>query len=180
MPFSLTESGYAVEEIGPHKENGEVWRRLRVKIPNTDHTHCAEQTLYFNERGVIQRQDYWPDVVGEYQTGVRVAHLKLWRDTYYTVDSHRAEFLREAVPGDPKLDDPDTWAPLRNPPLLTMYVQPDHFLCLGDNSTHSADSRTWGLVPRRLLLGRALSVYYPFYFPFWPLQSQVNRVGLIH
>jgi len=45
---------------------------------------------------------------------------------------------------------------------LTLYVQPNHYLCLGDNSPESSDSRVWGLVPNRLLLGRALLVYYPF------------------
>ena len=42
-----------------------------------------------------------------------------------------------------------------------MYVQPGHYLCLGDNSQASSDSRDWGLVPHRLMLGRALAVYYP-------------------
>ena len=46
--------------------------------------------------------------------------------------------------------------------IMTYYVQPKHFLCLGDNSPESSDGRSWGLVPQRLLLGRALLVYYPF------------------
>ena len=58
-------------------------------------------------------------------------------------------------------------------------MQPGHYLCLGDNSTESSDSRDWGAVPERLMLGRALMVYYPFYFPYWPLKSPVNRVGAI-
>jgi hypothetical protein len=37
----------------------------------------------------------------------------------------------------------------------------------------------WGTVPERLMLGRALAVYYPFYFPFYPLSTPVNRVGTI-
>jgi hypothetical protein len=86
--------------------------------------------------------------------------LKLWRDTYYT---------RMTPAGDdyPRLDDkdladPDAWGPLRRLEPLTLYVQPGHYLCLGDNSPHSSDSRAWGLVPDRLMLGRALVVYYPF------------------
>lgn len=46
---------------------------------------------------------------------------------------------------------------------------PDEYFALGDNSTQSSDSRAWGQVPERLLLGRAVSVY-------WPLPS---RFGLI-
>ncbi len=45
---------------------------------------------------------------------------------------------------------------------------PDEYFALGDNSTRSKDSRAWGQIPERLLLGRAVSVY-------WPL----GRFGLI-
>jgi signal peptidase I len=73
---------------------------------------------------------------------VSVSHLKLWRDTYYTLYTDS----RAAGPQD----------------VRTLYVQPGHYLCLGDNSSESSDSRYWGSVPQRLLLGRALVVYYPF------------------
>ena len=59
--------------------------------------------------------------------------------------------------------------------MKTLYVQPDHYLCLGDNSPESSDGRTWGLVSRRLLLGRAMLVYYPF-SPYWPSQPG-DRMG---
>ena len=48
------------------------------------------------------------------------------------------------------------------------YVQPGHYLCLGDNSAHSSDSRSWGLVPERLMLGKAVFVFFP-----------VGRLGFI-
>lgn len=40
------------------------------------------------------------------------------------------------------------------------YVQPDCYLCLGDNSAQSSDSREWGLVPHRLMLGKAVFVFW--------------------
>jgi signal peptidase I len=67
--------------------------------------------------------------------GVTVSKLKLYRDTHYLN--------------------------LRGP-LDTYYVQPGHFLCMGDNSAQSSDGRMWGLVPERLMLGRAVFVFYPF------------------
>ncbi len=116
--------------------------------------------------------DLEPASIGVKGTSAHVQHLKLWRDTYYTLRNNKEASIDPARPGN--------WKEVKDLPFQTMYVQPDHFLCLGDNSPNSADSRSWGVVPRRLLLGKALAVYYPFYFPFWPLSSQVNRVGLIH
>jgi len=83
--------------------------------------------------------------------GLSVSHLKLARDTYYTtnVQSDQNKYN-------------------------IFYVQPGHYLCLGDNSPESSDGRVWGLVPDRLLLGRALMVY----FPFKPFGNE-NRVGPI-
>ena len=91
-----------------------------------------------------------------------VHKIKLFRDTYYTVGGAR----EHTSPHEPDVRiDPtefNTWIDLKHPPFVTLYVQPDHFLCLGDNSPESSDGRSWGAVPRRLLLGRALLVYYPF------------------
>ncbi len=38
----------------------------------------------------------------------------------------------------------------------------DEFFMLGDNSLASQDSRYWGQVPQRMLLGQAIWVYWPF------------------
>ena len=75
---------------------------------------------------------------------VSISKVQLWRDVYYTCN--------EA--GECQVQ--------------TYYVQPGHFFCLGDNSASSADGRSWGLVPERLMLGRAVVVY-------WPL----SRIGVI-
>jgi signal peptidase I len=110
-----------------------------------------------SERGPIEQNDLnAPASVGAAGAAISVSHLQLWRDTFYT---HSSGVTRANILGIPR-------------DVQTMYVQPGHYLCLGDNSGSSADSREWGLVPARLLLGRALVVY----FPFWPFNQ---RAGLI-
>jgi signal peptidase I len=98
--------------------------------------------------------DLEPASIGVRGAAVNVEDLVLWRDTYYT----------------------------NSQSTYTLYVQPGHYLCMGDNSPQSSDSRSWGrqdthdtrggLVPERLMLGRALLVYWPF----WPAN---NRAGPI-
>jgi len=40
-------------------------------------------------------------------------------------------------------------------------VPKDHYFVLGDNSASSQDSRYWGFVPRKNVLGKALFIYWP-------------------
>jgi signal peptidase I len=114
--------------------------------------------------------DLQPASLGSKGAAVKVQHLRLWRDVYYLVNlGFRDRPTTDAGDSsDVKFSDPKTWGPLQNLPKRTIYVQPRHYFCLGDNSAQSSDSREWGLVPERLMLGRALLVYYPF-----------NRAGAI-
>ncbi len=106
--------------------------------------------------GKAKGNDLEPASIGVRGGTINVSDLTLWRDTYYTNSEPAGVF--------------------------TLYVQPGHYLCMGDNSPASSDSRSWGrqdsgdtrggLVPERLMLGRALLVYWPF----WPSN---NRVGPI-
>lgn len=61
--------GFETREIGPHEENGERLHHPRVKYPPSIPTHCAEQVLYFNGQGLLQRVDYSADVVGDLVAG---------------------------------------------------------------------------------------------------------------
>ncbi len=43
----------------------------------------------------------------------------------------------------------------------TFKVPKDSFFVLGDNSAQSSDSRNWGFVPRKDLIGRAVLIWWP-------------------
>ena len=134
-----------------------------------------------DQAGPLAENDLEPASIGVKGAAATVRKLCLYRDTYYTAQRPNGSPSVPDASGAVDFADPATWATLREDmPLLTMYVQPDHFLCLGDNSPESSDGRSWGLVPERLLLGRAMLVYFPFKFPYWPLNTPVNRVERIH
>jgi signal peptidase I len=110
--------------------------------------------------GPVAKNDLEPASIGVKGASVTVRKLSLWRDLYYTAGDSPTS---ADATGNVDLTDPDTWSSLQSGmPTKILYVQPDHFLCLGDNSPESSDGRSWGLVPERLLLGRAMLVYYPF------------------
>jgi len=130
----------------------------------------------YNPEGnlVPSANDLEPASFGVQGMRVELEGVKLWRDSYYTSrdnpSSPDQEVADWTVPLDwtPDRPLPESLRGLQWLPVRILRVPDGHYLCLGDNSANSSDSRSWGTVPRRLLLGRALLVYWPF-----------NRIGLI-
>src|SRR5208282_2855394 len=119
----------------------------------------------------IKNNDLQPASLCSVGAAVKVHNLQLWRDTYYTGFSIHlgAPIETEILVCDHKppiqnedWGHPRQWEPLHHLEAKTIYIYPRHYLCLGDNSQASSDSQEWGLVPDRLMLGRALLVYFPF------------------
>lgn len=69
-PFLFALSGVQTQEVEPWVEDGDTWRRLKVKFPPSIATHSAEQTFYFDKKGRLKRHDYNVDVFG----GTPAAH----------------------------------------------------------------------------------------------------------
>jgi signal peptidase I len=53
---------------------------------------------------------------------------------------------------------------------LNVQLGDGQYFAMGDNSYNSSDSRTWGHVPERNIVGRALMVYLPFGHHFGPIR----------
>lgn len=167
--------GQLKEEIlGAEKTPTELKKKgtYRLRFANFDErlTVWVDSSLPFGhgvkynppkDRGPYDN-DLLPVRIGTTASGVIVDHLKVWRDSYYTVARHNPGNADADLPLGFSWRNPEEWNALRNLPLRTMYVQPGHYLCMGDNSPESSDGRNWGLVPRRLMLGRALLVYWPY------------------
>ncbi|NLS00715.1 hypothetical protein HGP17_28125 [Rhizobium sp. P38BS-XIX] len=64
LPFSLVLDGVQCEEIEPWTDDGETWRAVRVIFPKSYVTHSREQTLYFDDKGLIRRHDYAVEIAG--------------------------------------------------------------------------------------------------------------------
>ena len=200
--FRLTPGGEAKLDSKPTtlKKKG----KYRLRFANVDNrlTVWVDGSLAFGD-GVVYEpaldrhptaNDLEPASIGVQGARLSVHKLKLWRDTYYTVGvspSADAPGIREILNNGQSeaekekqfhelLSQPGQWErAFRDMPANTLYVQPDHYLCMGDNSPESSDGRTWGLVPKRLMLGRALLVYYPFSLGIPPFNPPVNRFGPI-
>jgi signal peptidase I len=53
-------------------------------------------------------------------------------------------------------------APILGQPHDVVELPPNSYFALGDNSNASSDSRYWGVIPGRNLVGRGFFVYWPF------------------
>lgn len=95
LPFLLERPGFETAEGEPIDADGETWRRLDVTFPEGIHTHCPEQTFYFDERCLLRRHDYSPNVVSSLANGVHFS------DEHAEVDGLIFPTRRRVVPKAP-------------------------------------------------------------------------------
>jgi hypothetical protein len=144
--------------------------------------------VFGDRRDIIPRTsdedpgDLAPAGIGARGAKVDVSRLQLWRDIYYIADDSETNPFREPVsdfehpldqvvlqlPFEPKL-----WDRFKERRSVEFPLGEDQFFVMGDNSAESSDARLWNVssehggrpggqyLERRLLIGKALAVYWP-------------------
>jgi signal peptidase I len=136
---------------------------------------------------------------------LRVTRLRVLRDIYYIAAKSPigpGEITDYATGDRPQrvdalwdlLSNPERWGAFSNRDTVDFSLEEDQFFALGDNSPASQDSRLWSdnfgnppsYVPRELLIGKAVFVYWPHswsrvpgtdvYFPLFPNFSDMRIV----
>jgi signal peptidase I len=126
--------------------------------------------------------DLAPAGVGARGAKLAITRLRLWRDIYYIADDWRHHPQRMGtnisdydVPADVAglFRDPARWGLFATRRHVEFPLADDQFFVMGDNSAESADARLWfgdtvrggrpggDYLERRLLIGKALCVYWP-------------------
>lgn len=157
-------------------------------------------------------EDLAPAGVGSRGAAIAIEGLRIYRDIYYIADlptSHLSALTDYTNLQDPMLEnmsrlgvaqflaEPQRWSVFGERREVKYEMAADQFFALGDNSPFSQDSRLWSggsyngrplehFVDRKLLIGKALFIYWPHSwhrvpgtsipFPYFPNFSDMGLV----
>ena len=129
IPYVFLWPGFECREGEPWQEpDGAWWRRLHVAYPSAFPTHCREQTMYFDEAGVLRRLDYTADVFGPIARGAHYCYAHRTFDGL-VFPTHRVVYFRTP-----------SGRPLRIPSVMEGWV--DNVTTLPYDSQHPTRNTT--------------------------------------
>lgn len=143
------------------------------------------------------KEDLNPARIGAENAAVKIEHIKLFRDLYYIaaqrpIIRHITDYKDGILPfNEDSTEDMENFfrRPERWGGIERQYIQFDlhegQYFAMGDNSSHSEDSRLWGrpdegvdfFVSEDLLIGKAQFVFWPHpYKSFIPNVFDMRKV----
>jgi signal peptidase I len=148
----------------PHQPSQDYIKRV-VGLPG-DRVDYHDRRLTINGTLVPMTE------VGPYFDSGRVQSYLQYVETLGTVE-HRAIFSEgEGTPIHPALQHTNPEACVYSAGGVTCTVPPESYFVMGDNRDNSEDSRFWGFVPDRNVVGRAFFIWMNF--------GDVGRIGRFH
>ena len=120
----------------------------------TENIHSSEMK---DQAGNQIRQYYVKRLVGTPGDSLEIKEPALWRNGQPITGS--TAFAKNAI-RDGKYPGYNNTGNLSA--MGTVTVPTDSYYALGDNSPRSKDSRYWGFIPEKGVVGRPLFIYYPF------------------
>lgn len=124
--------------------------------------------------------DFAPAGIGARGAKLAVSRLEVWRDIYYIADDwERMQAMQPVTDFDHPFDhrlfdlptDPKIWNRFGERKQANFTLNENQLFVMGDNSAESSDARLWvnsergkpggPYLDRRLLIGKALCVYWP-------------------
>jgi len=156
--YTHPEAGDVVVFRPPHDPDLDVVKRL-IGTPG-DTLEMHDKVLYINgepqDEPYVEHTDHEGDVAHpwmRWQCGERVA-LSPDISGAYRVPEGYAAAMDSAGTGGGCHPTRDNWGPV--------VVPPGHYFMMGDNRDDSVDSRYWGFLDGRKLMGQAVMIYYSY------------------
>jgi signal peptidase I len=177
--FRLPERGEVAVFKFPQDRKTDFIKRV-VALPGDD-VALADGTLLVNGRAVPDSHaSYGPGRPGGRERVFGTFHVPKKGETL-KLEGSNVELYRLLIANETgkRADALDGRLVVDGQPLLAYQVREDYLFLMGDNRDNSFDSRFWGPVARRDIVGKAMIIYWSFGDRLW--QIRWGRIGdLIH